>query len=552
MYHQYFGLKEPAFSIAVNPRYLYMSEQHKEALAHLLYGVTGGGFVLLTGEVGTGKTTIIRSLLEQLPEHTDLAMVFNPMAEVPEMLQMICDELGAEYDRAAPSVKKLTDTLHRYLLENHSRNRHTVLLIDEAQLLSPEALEQIRLLTNLETNTEKLLQIILVGQPELNRLLAQPRLRQLSQRITARFHLNPLSLAETRAYIGHRLQVAGLSGANNPFPDAIVRKIHSYSGGIPRRINILCERALVGLYGHNKERVDGKILSLARREVSGSSEGARHDFSGLWRWLSLALALVAVLSVALLLWQQTVDNDLETTPPSAEQRIPEKQSPDRQSPGQQLAGVGSPPQQAIVGGTQKAPGYLIRRLSDAQAQLAGYSGFDNPLTCFTSGSDAAICEVEHYDTWQQLAELNRPALLSVITPDKFHAYVLVVGLTSSQALVIDRDGTQHSVALAELGALWRGQTIYLWRRPPGYQKGASVGLGDSGPLVHWLSNAFARIDEQQRPLTDDRFNSALAARLKIFQRNSGLTVDGILGQQTILRLNERLGIDTTLMVEGDW
>src|SRR5690606_1979704 len=258
MYHDFFGLKEQAFSIAVNPRYLYMSDQHREALAHLLYGIQIGGFVLLTGEVGTGKTTIIRSLLEQLPEQTDIAMVFNPMANVPEMLGMILDELRVQYEKSQTSVKYLTDVLHHFLLDNHARGRNTVLLIDEAQLLSADALEQIRLLTNLETNTQKLLQIILVGQPELNTLLSRPRLRQLAQRITARFHLSPLNLAETRAYIAHRLQVAGLNGEKNPFTPGIVKKIHRFSGGIPRRINILCERILIGLYGHNQHQVDNK------------------------------------------------------------------------------------------------------------------------------------------------------------------------------------------------------------------------------------------------------------------------------------------------------
>ncbi|HEY7885314.1 MAG TPA: AAA family ATPase, partial [Cellvibrionaceae bacterium] len=299
MYHQYFGLSESAFSIAVNPRYLYMSGQHKEALAHLLYGVQGGGFVLLTGEVGTGKTTIIRSLLEQLPEQTDIAMVFNPMASVPEILGMICDELQVEYDKGQSSVKYLTDRLHSFLLNNHARGRNTVLLIDEAQLLSAEVLEQVRLLTNLETNTQKLLQIILVGQPELNTLLSQPRLRQLAQRITARFHLSPLGLAETRAYIAHRLQVAGLNAEKNPFTPAIVKKIHSFSGGIPRRINILCERILIGLYGHNQHLANNKIFTLAKKEVVGNLDdpGIKQRYGSAWLMLLplfLFTGLVAV------------------------------------------------------------------------------------------------------------------------------------------------------------------------------------------------------------------------------------------------------------------
>lgn len=226
MYQTYFGLKEHAFTIAVDPRYLYMSRQHQEALAHLLYGVQGGGFVLLSGEVGTGKTTIIKRLLEQLPENTDIAIILNPMSNVVELLTTICEEFQLSYIGDEQGVKTLTDTLHHFLLTNHSQGRNTVLLVDESQLLAPEVLEQLRLLTNLETNAKKLLQIVLVGQPELNTLLSQPRLRQLSQRITARFHLKPLSLEETHAYIHHRLDVAGMPSDRNPFTPRAIKRIH--------------------------------------------------------------------------------------------------------------------------------------------------------------------------------------------------------------------------------------------------------------------------------------------------------------------------------------
>ena len=245
MYHQYFGLAEPPFSIAVNPRYLFMSGQHRDALAHLLYGVGGGGgFILLTGEVGTGKTTLNRCLLEQLPKDTDIAIILNPALSAVELLATACDELAIEYPKGTASLKVLTDALHQFLLSNYSADRKTVLMIDEAQHLNFDVLEQIRLLTNLETDERKLLQIILIGQPEAAAMLARPELRQLNQRITARFNLTALNFDETVVYIRHRLQIAGLSDNRSVFSDAALREVYRLTEGIPRLINLVCDRAM--------------------------------------------------------------------------------------------------------------------------------------------------------------------------------------------------------------------------------------------------------------------------------------------------------------------
>lgn len=295
MYHQHFGLREPPFSIAVNPRYLYMSPRHRDALAHLLYGVgAGGGFILLTGEVGTGKTTLNRCLVEQLPDNADIAVVLNPALDARELLASVCDELGLSPAPGAPGLKALTDALHRFLLDNHRRGRKTVLLIDEAQHLDFEVLEQIRLLTNLETDEEKLLHIILIGQPELVAKLARPELRQLSQRITARYDLGPLTEAETGAYIRHRLQVAGWPAGRPLFPASVTRAIHRRSGGIPRLINLLCDRMLLGAYGRGSARLDRALLRQAAREVFGGVEPTPRPRP----WAALLVAGVAVLLVA--------------------------------------------------------------------------------------------------------------------------------------------------------------------------------------------------------------------------------------------------------------
>src|SRR5688572_12403739 len=238
MYQSFFGLGEKPFAITPDARYLFLSERHAEAIAHLLYGITeAGGFVQLTGEVGTGKTTVVRSLLAQAPKDAEIALILNPRITAPEFLLTICEELGIGVpDSATQSVKDLVDILNDYLLRAHARGRRVVLVVDEAQNLATDVLEQVRLLTNLETSTQKLLQIILIGQPELRELLARNELRQLAQRITGRFHLNPLSKVESSAYVRHRLRVAG--STSDIFTPAALREIYRLSGGVPRVINV--------------------------------------------------------------------------------------------------------------------------------------------------------------------------------------------------------------------------------------------------------------------------------------------------------------------------
>ena len=266
MYQHYFGLAEAPFSIAPDPRYLYLSQRHQEALAHLLYGVNGdGGFVLLTGEVGAGKTTVCRCLLQQIPASCDVAYVFNPNLTVGELLSTICVEFGIAYPPGNVSVKVFIDCINAYLLEAHAKGRHTVLIIDEAQNLSTVVLEQMRLLTNLETNERKLLQIILLGQPELAMMLLRPELRQLNQRIVARYHLGPLTKPEVAAYVRHRLEVSGAQ--RQLFPAGLMGRVFRLTGGVPRVINVLCDRALLGTFVQGKDRVDRATLAQAAREV---------------------------------------------------------------------------------------------------------------------------------------------------------------------------------------------------------------------------------------------------------------------------------------------
>ena len=310
MYESFFGLKETPFSIAPNPHYLYMSKQHNEALAHLVYGVgREGGFVLLTGEVGTGKTTICRCFLEQIPENTDVAFILNPKLSSDELLATICDELSIPYIGDSMTIKDYVDYINERLLSSHARGRHTVLIIDEAQNLAPEVLEQLRLLTNLETHEKKLLQIVLLGQPELQEMFQRKELRQLAQRVTARFHLDALKLEEVEPYIIHRLAVAGAADPRGIFPRKTLKSLHQITKGIPRIINLVCDRAMLGAYTKSQRYVDPGTLKSAAQEVLGKQQLVDVEVRDWWRRLpkekiaaAVGLAMICGLSAGFGVW----------------------------------------------------------------------------------------------------------------------------------------------------------------------------------------------------------------------------------------------------------
>ena len=298
MYQQYFGLAEDPFSIAPDPRYLFLSDKHREALAHLIYGVGNqGGFVVLTGEVGTGKTTICRCLLKQIPDNANVAYIINPKQSINQLLQSICNDLGIDFEKGTTS-KDLIDDLNKYLLGAHAKGQNTILIIDEAQNLSIEILEQLRLLTNLETNEKKLLQLVLLGQPELSELLGRREMRQLAQRVTARFHLTPLSKNEVTQYIEHRLSVAGCR--NELFRGAAIKTVYKHSRGIPRLINQICDRALLGVYATNENQVTRKIANKASKEIFLDSTSYNVKA---WKPVLVAILLSGVVLIASYFWK---------------------------------------------------------------------------------------------------------------------------------------------------------------------------------------------------------------------------------------------------------
>lgn len=547
MYAAHFHLGEAPFSIAPNPRYLYLSPQHQEALAHLLYGIGGGGgFVVLTGEVGTGKTTLCRCLLDQLPEDVDLALIFNPRLSPRELLASICDELRIVYPEDRASLKQLIDRLNRHLLEIHAQGRRTIVLIDEAQNLSFEVLEQIRLLTNLETNQAKLLQIILVGQPELGILLAQPNLRQLSQRISARFHLRPLNFRETMAYIRHRLAVSG--ARDRLFSRAAAAEIYRRSGGIPRLINLICDRALLGAYTLGKSRAGHAIARKAANELlpkPGMALSARAPSAtplGLLAVLAVCGAVYA--GLALRSGPAAMPRQLSALfgthpaadPPAAQ---PKPDAPVPSAPAQpQNAPEPSKPDAAAA--PEPAFAELIAdpglTRNKAFARLLSLWRIEPPDEtadfCRLAERKALRC-LSTGGNWFQLRNLDHPAVLEFAMPDGAKRYATLTGIRGDK-IELSFGEQSHAVDLADILPFWRGAATLLWKPPNG--DAAPLGVGHRSETVKWLRQML-QVPAQEG--ADDYFDAALKARVVAFQVDHGLAPDGVAGPYTLIYLAKR-------------
>lgn len=512
MYSDYFGLAELPFSIAPDPRYLYLSRQHREALAHLQYGLScPGGFVLLTGEVGTGKTTVCRCLLEQVPEHTDLAFLLNPGGSDTELLAAICQELKLAVPER-PTSRQLTNIIYHHLLESHARGRHTVLIIDEAQNLPITQLEQIRLLTNLETNTHKLLQIMLLGQPELAQTLARPELRQLSQRITARYHLAPLSMEEMRAYVAFRLSVAGTEA--ELFQPASLRRLFRLTGGVPRLINVICDRALLGAYVQRLPRVDSATLDRAAIEVLGKPAGASRR--GV---LAATLLLTLVSGLALAGWQyRSTVASLVTSP-----------NPVSLTADQPPANITPPvtPEPWPDGLDTESSQVLAYRQLFSLWQL-DYDPVKEPVVCRFARSHRLDCAVQDGDLSTLLGQ-NHPAVFRLDRPGQASVYATLTAVHGKQADILV-GGQRMTLPLTELEASWPGSYVLLWQPPPHYQ--GPLQAGSRGEAVAWLEQHLARWRGRSVRAAQSHYDDLLARDMRAFQRSKGLTPDGIFGPQT--------------------
>ncbi|MBB3119468.1 ExeA family protein [Pseudoduganella violacea] len=570
MYTQFFQLKQSPFSIAPDPRYLFMSERHREALAHLLYGVgSGGGFVLLTGEIGAGKTTVCRCFMEQIPGNCKLAYIFNPKLTVEELLLSVCDEFGITLPpqgAGAVSVKGYVDAINAYLLASHAQGKNNVLIIDEAQNLSPEVLEQLRLLTNLETSERKLLQIILIGQPELRAMLARPELEQLAQRVIARYHLGSLSVDEVGSYVRHRLAVAGSTGAS-PFGASLMTIIHRLSKGVPRRVNLLCDRALLGAYVEGKAQVTRQILNKAAQEVFGG-EGAPRA-RGVWPY-AVAGLLAGVALTGAAAWQllpagadkgaaatsaaartaQTSSGKLAATPAgrtATAQAAPAKMAREQPAgaanaalPGSlPAASAATGPAAASVAGVAGTVGGVTADAALRQLSALWGSALADGEGCMAAVKKNLRC-LQGKGGLAELRLLDRPAALRLRGEDPITArYVLLMALDAKQATLLV-GGKQQVMALSALEAVMDGAYITLWRAHRSWRD--EVSAGDRGPDVDWLARRFAQMHGLKKPADNQALEGATLRLLREFQGAQGLKADGVAGPKTFIRLSQLAGV----------
>jgi len=556
MYYDFFGFREPPFSIAPDPRYLYLSERHKEALAHLMYGVQGqGGFIVITGEVGTGKTTVSRCFIENVPDHVDIALILNPRLSARELLSSICDELEIAHP-VGSSIKELVGLINDDLLKAHAAGRHKVLMIDEAQNLSAEVLEQLRLLTNLETAEKKLLQIVLLGQPELQEILGLPELRQLNQRVTARYHLDALGRAEIEAYLRYRLSVAGLRG--EIFTDRAIRALYRASHGVPRLINLISDRALLGAYAEGEHQITAPHIRNAAREVNGQNLPRRAGPSRKSHALMLAAALLMAIIMTTWLFiglpgsggpepDAVAENQgrsltgaierVELDMPVVElsEKLPEASEQTSDSREEEPLPEFEFPDQTI-----SLP-VAFRELFELWG--LEYRASESPVACEFAEGQGLRC-LQNKGARRSLEFLDRPAILQLRNGNGDSHYAVLSGLQDNRA-TIELPSGRREVTFSSLEPYWFGEFTVLWEAPA-YILGDASGSAQGNERVAeqiWMGS---RMMELASRYAESRQEESRVNRMPIeeqvrwYQQQRGLTVDGIAGAMTIIQMNNDL------------
>ena len=534
MYTKYFGLNEKPFRITPDPRYLFMSERHSEGLAHLVYGVKdSSGFIQLTGEVGTGKTTLVRTLLARIPKGIDIALILNPQLSAVEFLAAICEELNVPLPEDRASVKALVDTLNRHLLASHAAGKRTILLVDEAQNLSTEVLEQIRLLTNLETAKQKLLQIILIAQPELREKLSQSNLRQLAQRVTGRYHLEPLSKEESIKYIEHRLKVAG--GLGDIFDDGAKREVFKFSRGVPRLINVVCDRALLGAYAQEVRKVTPQIVNKSAREIAGKESQLANR-----NWILPAIGVLTAVIILAGIWAISRDDGAPATDTPA---VPVTDTRD-QAVGTAVTGSGPMSDQASLDILLQNSTSLTTTTKAMTTLLAIWGiQYDKsiPSACAQAESAGLSC-LSQRGSWSLLLQLDKPVVLT-LTDSTGHPHRAVMVSANEESADLLIGGERMTVPIDRIAELWYGQYLLIWAPPNGDP--SALQLGAQGPKVIWLRQSLTALDSTIPVTVSDSevFDATLKQQLMDFQRRNRLEADGLAGQQTQIIINSRLGLD---------
>ena len=504
-------------------------------MGHLLYGITeSDGFVTLTGEIGTGKTTLCRSLLERLPENIDIAIILNPKLDAVELLATICDELGINYSQQNLSIKTLTDALNQHLLATHAKSKRTVLLIDEAQNLNDDVLEQIRLLTNLETKQAKLLQIVLVGQPELRLKLNQYKLRQLNQRITARYHLGALTRTETQKYVQHRLAVSG--GHAELFTKRAIDRIFKLTQGVPRLINILCDRSLLGAYATGKMVVNPGIVRKASREVLPHTANK----ISMQRTLLVSILIMCTMGTAYYIFtKRALKGEVAKhaiIPPGP---VKDNLSVDLSSKSDLLRA-------AKTGGQEKKQNSFFEFISNpeftmnkallellevwAVKPLPGHSTDCNFI------EKAGLRCLFDQNNWVNILALNRPVILEFSLGGKEKRYAFLVGTDHGQPVFRFREDVVFP--LHDVLPYWQGYFLMVWQAPNKAKN--NIYPQQSSDDVLWLRNELGAIDKETIPGKHPRFfDDELEEQVILFQTQHHLAMDGVVGPRTVIHLQNQ-------------
>ena len=548
MYQDFFGLREKPFALLPDPRFLYLSRCHREALAHILYGIEQGeGFIAVTGEVGTGKTTLCRTLLERIGGSAETAYIFNPSRTETELLAAINREFGLP--TAARSRSELIDELNRFLLAKKSAGRTVLLIIDEAQNLEIEVLEQIRLLSNLETDREKLLQIVLIGQPELEDNLARADLRQLNQRISVRWGLRPFPVEETAEYVNHRLRVAGMS-APGPFTSRALRRLHRLSGGVPRVINAIADRALLAAFAAGEHRVTPRMVTLAARELPSRD----FDLPSLGVGTRAATGLVATGLVigflATAWWPLRADSSrwgLRTAP--------EVSLVQAEVPGPVPAPVPEPVRLSF-----RTPADLVEADAHVTAAAAlgavlSVWGYPAPTEDqldpnFFASAVREVSSLRVFATRSSLAQLeglNLPVILELEPMPDERRYVALLGLRRGAALLALRE-MELELDAGSVERMWTGRSFFLWEN---FERLPALGPRMTGSAVRWLQARLTDLGYLRRGDASGEFDARTEGAVQVFQREHGLEDDGEVGPATLIALYQALDYGAPRLGSGE-